>query len=109
MEGTTMIRAIEQLELGLRVKTLKEAVEASRARKQQCEQEEAGYLDMLARAEAEVTGKAPGHEGVELSGLIRENPYAAGTPPAAATKEGDAVDPASGKGAGGAPSGGKTS
>jgi hypothetical protein len=86
-----MIQSINQLELGLRVKTLKEAVEACRARQEQVKQEEAEYMDQLAQAEAEVTGKAPGSEGVELSGLIPEgeNPYAQATeqPPAEGEQE----------------------
>ena len=93
-----MIQSIDQLELGLRIKTLKEAVLACRARGEQVKQEEADYLDHLARAEAEVTGKAPGSEGVELSGLIAEgeNPHAQATP--ASTPEGgepaQSADPA---------------
>ena len=78
-----MIQSIEQLPLGLRLQTLKESVLACRARKEQDEAQEAEYLDMLAKAEAEVTGKAPGYEGVELTGLITDNPYqATHTPPA---------------------------
>jgi hypothetical protein len=49
-----MIQAIEQLELGLRIKTLKEAVLACRARMEQVKTEEGQWLDMLARAEAGV-------------------------------------------------------
>ena len=83
MRGGTMIQSIEQLELGVRVKTLKEAVEACRNRKEQDQREEDEFMDMLAQAEAQVLGKAPGSDGVELSGLIPEgeNPYAAKAEP----------------------------
>jgi hypothetical protein len=66
-----MIQSIDQLEVGLRIKTLKEAVLACRARQDQVKAEEAAYLDHLAKAEAEVSG----YEGYELSGLIPDNPY----------------------------------
>jgi hypothetical protein len=83
MRGGTMIQSIEQLELGVRVRTLKEAVEACRNRKEQDQREEDEFMDMLAQAEAQVLGKAPGSEGVELSGLIAEgeNPYTAKAEP----------------------------
>jgi hypothetical protein len=82
MRGGTMIQSIEQLELGVRVKTLSEAVLACRARVEQDQKEADEFLDLLAQAEAQVIGKAPGSEGVELSGLIAEgeNPYAQATP-----------------------------
>lgn len=72
-----MIQSIEQLELGVRVKTLAEAVLACRARKEQDQQEEDEFMDFLAQAEAQVIGKAAGSEGIALSGLIAdgENPY----------------------------------
>jgi hypothetical protein len=74
-----MIQSIQQLELGVRVKTLAEAVLACRQKLDQDKKEESEFLDLLAQAEAQVLGKAPGSEGVELSGLISqgENPYAA--------------------------------
>jgi hypothetical protein len=77
-----MIQTIDQLELGLRVKSLKEAVLVCRSRQEQIKAEEAEYMDHLAQAEAQVLGKGPGTEGVELSGLIPEgeNPYTKDTP-----------------------------
>jgi hypothetical protein len=87
-----MIQTMQQLELGLRVKTLKEAVEACRARQEQVKQEEAEYMDQLAQAEAEVLGHAPGSEGVQLSGLIDDNPYAKATPTEGETQQ--TADPA---------------
>jgi hypothetical protein len=101
-----MIQALEQLELGKRIGALTAAVLAARARQEQDKQEEATYLDLLAKAEAEVTGKAPGAEGVALSGLIESNPYAPGAPPTDDAAEGDIVDPQTGESAGGTPSGG---
>lgn len=101
-----MIQALEQLPLGKRIVALAAAVEASRARQAQDQQEEAGYLDLLAKAEAEVTGKAPGSEGIALSGLIENNPYAPGAPPTDDAAQGDLVDPQTGESSGGAPTGG---
>lgn len=98
-----MIQGIQQLELGLRIKTLAEGVMACRARQEQDKLDEAEYMDQLAQAEAQVLGKAPGSEGVELSGLITDNPYAAGTPPVDDTAQGDQVDPATGESSGDAP------
>jgi hypothetical protein len=71
-----MIQSIDQLEVGLRIKTLKEAVLACRARQEQVKAEEAEYLDHLAKAESEVSG----YEGYELSGLVSDNPYTKPTP-----------------------------
>jgi hypothetical protein len=103
-----MIQSLEQLPLGVRVQTLKAAVLAARARQEQDKQEEATYLDLLAKAESEVTGKAPGSEGVELSGLIESNPYDPGAAPTApAGQHGDLVDPRTGESSGGAQHGGR--
>jgi hypothetical protein len=105
-----MIQSLEQLPLGKRVETLKAAVLAARARQEQDKQEEATYLDLLAKAESEVTGKAPGSEGVVLSGLIESNPYDPGAAPTApAGHQGDYVDPATGESVGGAGPGGSPS
>jgi hypothetical protein len=71
-----MQQDIQQLELGLRVKALADAVVSTRASKDALVRQEAEYLDLLARAEAEVLGKGPGSAGVELSGLVTDNPYA---------------------------------
>jgi hypothetical protein len=103
-----MIQALDQLPLGKRIVALAAAVQASRARQEQDKQEEATYLDLLAKAEAEVTGKAPGSEGVELSGLIESNPYAPEAPPTkdGAEAQGDMVDPATGESSGGHAPGG---
>lgn len=72
-----MIQTLEQLPLAVRIPTLADAVTACRARVAQDQAEADEFLDMLAKAEAEVTGGAPGGEGVPLSGLIPagENPY----------------------------------
>jgi hypothetical protein len=103
-----MIQSLEQLPLGVRVQTLKAAVLATRARQEQDKQEEATYLDLLAKAESEVTGKAPGSEGVVLSGLIESNPYDPGAPPTRpGGTQGDLVDPNTGESAGGAAPGGR--
>ena len=75
-----MIQSLHQVELGVRVRILGEAVLACRVRKEQCAKEEAEYLDLLAQAEAQVHGGVEGAEGpIELSGLIPpgENPYVA--------------------------------
>jgi hypothetical protein len=71
-----MERNIDQLPLAQRIPALVEAVTAARQRKEAGASEEADWMDQLAKAEAEVTGKAAGSEGVELSGLIPDNPYA---------------------------------
>lgn len=105
-----MIQSLDQLPLGQRVRALTDAVKASRARQEQDKQEEAEYLDLLAKAEAEVTGKAPGSEGVELSGLIESNPYDPNAAPTAPSgQQGDLVDPATGELSGGGAPGGKPS
>jgi len=84
-----MQQTIDQLPLGQRVRALAEAVTNTRASLEGLRVQEASYLDHLARAEAEVTGKAPGWEGVELSGLIEDNPYISSAPTTEA--EGDLV------------------
>jgi len=72
-----MEQLLSQLPLSARIPTLAKAVADCRSRKQQVADEEAVYLDLLAQAEAAVAGKAPGWEGVALSGLIApdSNPY----------------------------------
>jgi len=74
-----MQQSTSQLPLATRIPALVESIKATKAMKEQYTREEATLMDELAQAEAEVTGKAPGSEGVELSGLIPEgeNPYAA--------------------------------
>jgi hypothetical protein len=105
-----MIQSLDQLPLGQRIVTLARAVNAARARQEQDKQEEAYYLDLLAKAEAEVTGKARGSEGVELSGLIEQNPYNPGAAPTAPPgQQGDLVDPRTGESFGGAGTGGSPS
>lgn len=78
-----MNQALSQMELGARIKALKESVLSTRAAQENYRQEEANLMDQLAQAEGEVLGKAPGWEGVELSGLIPEgeNPHAPGMQP----------------------------
>lgn len=75
-----MIQSLQQLDVGVRVKVLADAVLACRARVTQAKQEEDEFLDQLAQAEAQVLGGKTDNEGekVELSGLIApgENPYA---------------------------------
>ena len=70
-----MIQAIEQMHLATRLPALKEMVLSARAQKEAAAKCEAEYLDMLAKAEAQVLGGEG--EGVELTGLIAdgENPY----------------------------------
>lgn len=100
-----MVQSIDQLPLAQRIPVLADSVRAARARKEQDEQEEARWMDLLAKAEAEVTGKAPGSEGVPLSGLIAEgeNPYNPDAAPAGdAPAQGDQVDPLTGESSGGA-------
>ena len=99
-----MAQSIDQLPLPLRIPTLKDCIMATRARIESDTREEARWMDLLAQAEAEVLGKAPGHEGAQLSGLIEEgsNPYLPGTPPAGDTPpQGDQVDPRTGESSGG--------
>ena len=99
-----MIRSIEQLPLDQRIPLLRDSVLAARARKEQDATDEAAYMDQLAQAEAAVAGKAPGSEGVALSGLIPEgeNQYATPAPALPAGQLGDLVDPVTGEGSGGA-------
>ena len=72
-----MIQAIEQMHLATRLPALKEMVLSARAQKEAAAKAEAEYLDMLAKAEAQVLGGEGKDEGVELTGLIAdgENPY----------------------------------
>lgn len=78
-----MNQALSQMELGKRIQALKESVLSARAAQKNYREEEATLMEQLAQAEGEVLGKAPGWEGVELSGLIPEgeNPHAPGGQP----------------------------
>jgi|SRR5215467_14877014 len=76
-----MDQLLSQLPLATRIPTLAKAVTDCRSRMTQLREEEAVYSDLLAQAEAQVVGKAPGYEGVELSGLVPQNPYIPETPP----------------------------
>jgi len=87
-----MDQLLSQLPLSARIPTLAKAVIDCRSRMTQLREEEAVYTDLLAQAEAAVAGKAPGYEGVELSGLISQNPYIPGTPPAS-DEQGDPQNP----------------
>jgi hypothetical protein len=73
-----MNRLISQMPLAERIPALTESVRSTRAMKENYQREEASLMEQLAQAEGEVLGKAPGWEGVALSGLIPagENPYA---------------------------------
>lgn len=90
-----MIRSVEQLPLAERIPALAQMVTSARDQKEAFAAQEAEYTDMLAKAEAEVTGKAAGSEGVELSGLIEHNPYEAtgvDAPPASGGSDTQATD-----------------
>lgn len=97
-----MPQDITQIPLAERIPALATAVRTLRAQVENAERELAHVTDQLASAEAEVLGKAPGSEGVALSGLIEDNPHAPQAPPTRDTAQGDAVDPATGEGSGGA-------
>ena len=72
-----MIQNVQQLPLAARIPALTQMIDAARARKQQDQEDEDRCLDLLAQAEAEIAGKAPGSEGVEPSGYLESNPYVA--------------------------------
>jgi len=93
-----MLQNIDQMPLEARIPALKEMALLCRSRKEQCAKEEAEFLDELAKAESTLGGRTD----IPKSGLIEHNPYATETPPAS-DAEGDAVDPATGKSAGGDP------
>jgi len=90
---------LDHLPRAERIQALKAAILACRTRQEHDHQEEAGYLDLLAREEATLGDPAA------CSGLIDSNPYC-GVPVAPAGFSGDLVDPASGKPCGGAGPGG---
>lgn len=99
-----MIQSIEQMPLAQRIPTLVEGIMSARARKEQDTAEEASFMDMLAKAEAEL----PPDSGIPLSGLIADNPYKSAAPTAPPEQEGDAVDPATGKSSGATKRGGRS-
>jgi hypothetical protein len=67
-----MIRSVEQIPLPERIPALTQMVLSARGQKDAYAQQEAEYLDMLARAEAEI-----GNQAIPKSGLIEQNPYQA--------------------------------